>query len=755
MINASYPKILLAILAALLATVPASDSAARQTEEVRAAELEEKAKKAAQPEQGLATILLSIRTVDGVPPGVVLAKLSSARQYKNSTSRSTSYRTLRPKLVHELRPNSGAITLYLHQPGYSVCEVFHETEIAADAEIVKTAILIPGVERTVKVLDDQGKPLQGAKLWVRVRGTTASQPSVTDENGIATVNLSPDREDETILVGKSTWVSKTIDKPLAEEAFELKLARRPATTIKILDDQGNPLAGARVWKGAKSDSRSPSGTLWDLQDTKPIDVTDGNGMLQTRTISGRFHTLVVESDKHRGVIGGVEEGKEHSLKLSPLKPVQIRFKGMPKDELANLLKQVNLKQRYSNHCQIILQWTMSEDGLSILTNAVEGRELTLTHFDFSTLYENENYSHDSEEIVIDLESLKRPEREIIVVFENSGVPVEPKGKIRIRTQDRSGVWSSGKVVSIEQGEAAFYNKANKFIVESEGLTGYAIVKREKFTCAKRDGKETVVVPVEPAGAIVGSIVDADGKNISTQLQCSYTFIDRKRSLYAQFVETISNKKGKYVLSPIPLGTKATINIGSYLSKEKKTVTIDEENPVAELDLVLPKTDSATLIAKFENGKPASGVSVQIVRLESTTSSQSTDTDGKAVFPGLLVDKDQYTARLAPKTDFQLSKPKKILAGETVEFIVRRGHKLAGVVVDEEGNPVPELVVKAFFDGQFVAADGRTDKEGKFLFTRLPKQEVKLVAAHRWEPLKSEASDPLMPDEAEPVKLVVK
>jgi len=63
-----YPKLLFGLFAIFLATVSVSTSLAKQTEEVRAAELEELAKKAATPGTGLATILLAIKTADGLPP---------------------------------------------------------------------------------------------------------------------------------------------------------------------------------------------------------------------------------------------------------------------------------------------------------------------------------------------------------------------------------------------------------------------------------------------------------------------------------------------------------------------------------------------------------------------------------------------------------------------------------------------------------------------------------------------------------------
>jgi len=136
------------------------------------------------------------------------------------------------------------------------------------------------------------------------------------------------------------------------------------------------------------------------------------------------------------------------------------------------------------------------------------------------------------------------------------------------------------------------------------------------------------------------------------------------------------------------------------------------------------------------GKPLQGIPV-IIRCEHprvTTSwgpAESTNAQGEVVIP--MVDPEMvssYQAIVAPTKSYR-NAVVNFQADRTVEVRLQPGLFLAGTVLHPNGSPLPGRRVTAssgrYFgmDQNRYAAEAMTDDEGKFRFSNLPAEEVRI------------------------------
>jgi hypothetical protein len=294
---------------------------------------------------------------------------------------------------------------------------------------------------------------------------------------------------------------------------------------------------------------------------------------------------------------------------------------------------------------------------------------------------------------------------------------------------------------LERGEARLdVVTPNKVGYEAEGLIGYWI-KENWGTIEVPAGPEPFVVEIDaiPAGAIYGTVLEADGSRASKTM-IHVSVVERPPALEQGGLGVNvknwaggnqSDKISRFVASPLPLGGKYVIVAHrgwTYLTSE--VIEVSEVNPAPEVALQYGETIALTGRVVDPQGRPLPAIRCSVgFNLDPGshsfgTSPDSTDAEGRIRIEGINPHaRGDYSLTFKDNPGYQ---PKWIdLNLEDREFTVtlEPGLVLEGVAVDQEsGWPLEgaEVYAQPVMEGwsMHVDADSRTNDKGEFRFSTL-------------------------------------
>jgi hypothetical protein len=296
--------------------------------------------------------------------------------------------------------------------------------------------------------------------------------------------------------------------------------------------------------------------------------------------------------------------------------------------------------------------------------------------------------------------------------------------------------------------------------------------------AAGDSPQTIDVDAQPAGAIYGEAVEADGSPGAGLLIFARTFkhphdpgdivgADIKNQswgpndLQNQFVATGLTFGGEYVIQV----QRDDLNVSS------EPVRIDASDPIQHVKLVVPAGHPLTVHLSDENGAPAAGIAFRLEYLASPDNRSDgpihwSDSEGLCTIPSVnLAALDRYSVRVESRSQYQPIITPCAAGQSSVEVHLKTGKILAGTVVDAASfRPVAGVEVYAMYAGDlaklgfppfaFFEAEAPTDERGRFKFSDLPDDNVYLNT--RQANLADPRTRPeAKPGQSDPVELQVK
>jgi hypothetical protein len=357
------------------------------------------------------------------------------------------------------------------------------------------------------------------------------------------------------------------------------------------------------------------------------------------------------------------------------------------------------------------------------------------------------------DLVIDLSEQSRAKnfRQVFIRLEvPEGMP-KPSGSVMVYVSpENESVPKESKQLSIDgKGETSLEVPVPcSLYFESDKIVGYWFKARSENILP---GESQLVVPVEtyPAGSIYGQILEEDGtpaKNSQVslivveraQVVLDGIIADRGKDVREEPMEMMSVVNGKYNASPLPFGGKYQIVAAREHSLVAgQVVTVDEKQPIHEINLTIPKGISMRGKVEFPDGLPASGI---LVALSAKIGDRvfylgyaRTDETGYYTFEGVNAGSaGEYAIAIDNSETYQpvkeLITPKDQLP--TVRF--EKGQIVTGRILENGTDyPIPGVIVRAHtpYPGKgkeqlwkFFAAESPTNEAGEFRFSNLGTEE---------------------------------
>ena len=615
--------------------------------------------------------------------------------------------------------------------------------------------LTEGFTAAIQVRDPAGKPIPGAKV---VGGHTFPKNSwsytlnaVADEAGTITLPNCGDQP-ATLRISAPGFQRDRKEEVTFEPGRPLAWTLRPAKTVKGVvrsraDDR--PIPDARIrfirqtgdWHDGNSFDGAP---VWA--------TTDANGAFALDELrdDATYH-FMVEADEHSpefvdSVAVTREEG-DLTIALGP----EIYVAGTVTGDLKKLPKRQGkptltysrtLRTGNGSHSSYEYAPVRIEEGAGHfrigqlwpgqLTINAPGKPLTL------------DVTATKTDVRIDLNEQapppqKKPRRTVVFKFQTPAGSPPPTGAIDVHAQDASDRPGYPRV-EIKGGRAQVDVVAPNVIQYApKGTVGYWFPQTYGVRVEAGSDPLEISIPVTPAGAIYGRVVEADGSPISGREIGTPSLITVKRppplengaSLLSELVSITSD--GKFVASPVPVG-------GTYalLASRKQTIVlspplaVSEQTPIHQVDLRFSRGVTVAGQVIDSDGKPVPGVPVEFSYVNPHGGSHGfsppprTGPDGRFVFDDVNAEiAGSYALWVSPDRGFQPARAAVDFAGLPLTVRLQPGRPARGVVQEEGGRPVKGVTVVAtlaeFRPGDVSAqyqAEAPTNDRGEFRFSTL-------------------------------------
>lgn len=650
----------------------------------------------------------------------------------------------------------GRIRTAIFATGYAPV-IFPERREAGGSEIdLGEVVLRKGRPARIRFVDPQGKPVAADRIYASPAVLTShpSADKTADANGEFVAENVIDVEYK--VVARAAGFQPIYGwKGMLPSEGVTTIEMRPAqvTSGRIVDEAGEPVPGVAVYcRQERSDSRSsgsvvshsfshwPPGQLWAVSEQ------DGSFRIDQMADGSRIDVLLMKEGVVRGLVDDVYAGqRELAWTLDP----EITLRGRVEGDL-NLISK---DPRYRSVFYSVLRDTKNQkrdqvltgnfrieaDGSFTIPNLVRG---TLS-FDSSGLKVDRPVTGSESDIVFEL---KTPDnaggqemRTVTVEFLYNGEPVRPAGQLVLESYNsnmlRTRIDLSKTPVTFEAPTLA------RVQIDGSRMLGFMPAKSLRQSFEPEELGKTVSIAVVPSGMIVGTVRDADGKPIAgakvgVQMP-ERAGIDLPESLEA-------NDAGEFVLNPLPLRGEAYV----YAQVERARVwtealSMDAAHPEQRITLTVPRLREAVIETVDTDGKPIADIPLVLefdrkLGRSSVSSGYgvvaTTGRDGIARIQGVNPDRQDYW--LYPPRNGPWLGEQYRLTGETPQRIVlKKGHVLAGRVLDEAGAPVPGVTMGASCAGDtrpenalyYFRAEDKTDEEGRFRFSNLPAVPMSLTA----------------------------
>lgn len=733
-----------------------------------------------------------IRTSDGSP----LER--PARMYVRICSPTLNSQGTGNEFSHDFRVEvpPGDVTLGFVAPGYASAET--GLLVAKPGGRIENleVVLERGFTGRLKLVDPDNRPLAGIELegTVRVAGCGPTQHWTTDAEG-------------TILLEHAGrlpfWL--TVRAPgFAAEGKEIVMNRdepvvwnlhksAPATGIVLAPD-GTPVANATLGLVVESGSRdlTQSGSYfrsigWSTnwpEPGEPLAKTDAEGRYLLDCLrDDSVDTLVIDTPHDgRYLVDGFRPGqRDRKIRLQALLTVS----GTVTGDLSLLANQGGQPVIHFDNRVTLERYGHLKSG--DVPVRIEGG---VGHFEIAGLY------HGSVEISSGKAKLIRQLSEsldnVVLPLSNEGVPAgrrrvvlqlevpagqpQPQGSLQVRCgQERPELSQPVAVPLDRQGRAEVEALVGGPLqYNAQGLMGYWFPESQLKEVPAGDEPLVIPVPVVAAGAVSGTVLDADGQVMREGVELVFRSVEpssqvrekwrlkgpgflsgnsattpAETSVPTEFraSQMVNPADGTFLIAPVPLGGSYVLIAGrldtEYLTASEP-VKLDEAQPILRLELRLPRGVTTTVQLVDPQGAPLPGARLDLEYAHSCGEGQgflkftcasrtfTTDAEGRVRLEHLNPELSGYQILFLPNRGYQglaqlLDHPK----DEEIVLRAERGVVAEGTVVDAAGNPVAGLLVwanplKRRADEVYgLAAEEPTDAQGHFRFSTLAERLYKL------------------------------
>ena len=680
------------------------------------------------------------------------------------------------------------IWIYLEPEDYAPRMVgpFEAKESGIVSGIVIT--LEPGFPARIRVVDEQGAPVAGARVkgGLTVNGGTcySGVGQVTGEDGIATIPhasrgvYSMSAQAPGFQIPDSREVRLTPDTTLT---MTLNHAR-PARGVVVAPD-GSPIAGAtiRAFSRRKTQRSSQYGMSGPL-----LATTDAAGQFTLDSLDDdATYTILVETKSQgRRLEHGIRAGQEAlTWTIGP----DLSLLGTVTGDLSTL-EQVGGKPvvRITQYVRLEGRSESVDDSPYNTTVPVEAEENGGT-FRIAGLLPGEVLIRAGTQAVpvpvdrpgvvatIDLSrrSAQPTNRRVILTMVTPDGTVHPRGALRVQSTGRGErLPSIDRRVILDKGEAEFEADAPSRVSYSPSdVIGYWF---NDGSLEVEVGKEPlrVAIPAVPAGAIVGQVLGPDGVPIVEGVSLGCRVIEQPPGDLARTFHGMVNvqvdAEGRFFLSPLPLGGTYVVVAGKGHNQQVSApIRLDGSKATVQAVLRLDPPVAAEGRVMSPDGRPLKGVPV-ILQLDHPQAGTGwgppspTDPQGRFRFDDLSPVLGEYGALLNFRRDYQPIKARLDRGGPPVEIRVERGHVLEGRIVDAAtGGPIPDVELYArpadYQGGDIFGyeAEGKTDEQGRFRFSNLPARRMVIGDRSNLRRDPQDSSRAYLPDSSVPIVIRAK
>ena len=638
-------------------------------------------------------------------------------------------------------------------------------EIAGKLDALKF-VMRPGFIGAIKLLDGAGKPITNALVSGKYDfgAYVGLDKRTTDHEGIARFTNLVSHPLALKVDAPGYQHSEKIFTLSPDRMAEWKLESAAVARIKIINAAGQPISGAEARlmriKGPKSmgygDGSRPLAGTSDKNGILTLDqLRDDSAywfVLEAAGYRRDFLRQVFPGETDRIftlgppiVVSGVIEGD--------LRQLSKRWQGRGKKRESKPVIHYSNGYKLDSHSSDFSQpcFVRIEGGKAYfeVTNLWPGRiritagqervsQKLATSITGLTLKLNP-----PAEVTVDGKPAPLPERE--VVFRFTTPPGNPPANGKVLTvlnlkEPDGGFDYDRRGIEVKDGEARFtVPVGSKLTCEPTGFTGYWFLSPRQTEITAGSGPHVITLPCSPAGAIYGTITEADGSPAKAVL---ISLVEVKRanpkrmgSLDVDIKDSASSgdQTDRFTATPLPIGGTYMIVAhrgANYSVSEPLQVT--RENPIHEIKMVMHQGITIKGQLLTPAGKPAGGIRYNLSFAPNTgshsfgASDQITDRLGRFTIRNLYPNiAGSYHLSLRDNPGYQIQRvPIDPREGE-MKVTVKPGHVVTGSVIDEEtGWPIPGVEVFALprphakDRGGYIDADGKADPNGNFQFTTM-------------------------------------
>jgi beta-lactamase regulating signal transducer with metallopeptidase domain len=751
----------LLLLALKLGTVAFSQilPAAERIEKIERAREEYSASRTIVP-QGKGTLRGTLRTRDDKPwAGPPVPTCYLLESPPGNVTSAGSFESLTERFSVEVA--NGRYWLILYPDEYApVVAGPYDVSVGAVTEGVDLTIIERGFTARIRVVDEQGAPVVGARIsgGPTVGGNTTFPGGglgsdhaglTTDAEGFASVEHASDRGYHLSAQAPGYRSASSVTPPLSVgEPTTLTLVKYRAKPAKgrIVDPEGTPVAGARLG-------------LMTLKTVNGTGFRTGSEVIATTGVDGRFelreledetiYGILVTSDRHgRGLMTDVRAGQEDlRFVVGPRRAIQGTIKGSL-ESLKNSIGEpvvtvwqhgtAVLRRATGNDHRFFMGMIPVKpegDGGRFVVEDVLPGEVVIQAGDHVLRLEVDRAETAA---VIDLtrSTGKIPTRTLIIrlVAQDSSDPVT--GSIvghstGITAIDTPGMGQFDKALS--NGEVRVDVPTDCLVFfDAKSVNGYWF-PYQSIKIPPGEGPLSVTLEALPAGAIVGQVFNVDGTPASRWVNLFYQSAEPSTTgtrVFGQF-QFQDRPDSRFFLGPLPLGRTYVLTATQGNNQvASPPIKLDGRAGTVKVDLRFAATAEASGRVAAPDGRPLAGIDVHL-ELENPSAINfmdtptTTDRDGRFRFSGLNSGVGPYYVRAAPRRDYQPAQATVVPGGAPAEIKLERGRIIEGRVLDAvTGWPIPGVDLSARLtklESGVVWAykvEAKTDADGRFRFSNL-------------------------------------
>ncbi|MAG93586.1 MAG: hypothetical protein CMJ48_07535 [Planctomycetaceae bacterium] len=612
-------------------------------------------------------------------------------------------------------------------------------------------VLLPGIDATLSIVDEEGTPVPNTKVkchFLVGRSRHCTSRFRGDADGRVAVEHVLERPYEVTVTrrGFQTRVVKDVVFRSGQTVPVTLLRAAPATgTVRTPD--GVPIADASVGIVHIRQANGHDHSFGSFK-VEATAVTDAQGVFVLDSLTDHWsYTLAVTSPKHgRALVTSVTTGqRDIDVRLE-----NIVLKGTIEGDLRRLRKR---------NGKLVIEYRpqarLADDSV---INGVEYFPVVVAdgvgRFEIPRAFPVETrirasidarttlaVSRSMDDIVLTIpvkeSKPKAAMRRVTVRFTTPDDAVTPTGTFSAYnyTSDRNVISNSKRLTpSIEDGTATFLAFApGRLALKPTGMAGYWF---EEETHEIEAGTQTLklTIPLEPAGAIVGRVLNPDGTSATGNVYVHAQATEKPAHLQQARIDIRdfrADERGRFFLSPFPLGATYVVYAARDRSRQvSPEVVLNAARPTREISIQLPQTTSADALVIDEEGRPIAGMPVSLrLRLPPASTSWSppyvSDRRGQLRMENVNTTVGEYTLYATPKKDYLPTKVPLRRDGETTVIRLEPGHVIEGRLIDEAtGWPVPGAELYALpkrivpDDTGWLEPERKTDAQGRFRFSNL-------------------------------------